>query len=95
MEWTGGIVEWKIYFQILHPNKAQITISLHINTLYVLNEVSIDSSNDGNTKKTLDLTLIYIITLFVAVKIKSMNFPFGNKVYIMHLAIRYNFVYTT
>jgi len=56
------MLDWKIlkvYFQILHPNKAHIPISQHINTLYVLNEVSINSSNDENMKKTLDLILIY------------------------------------
>jgi len=54
--WNGGIVEWwngkflKVYFQILHPNKVHIHISQHINTLYMLNEVSINLSNDGNMK---------------------------------------------
>jgi len=63
--WNGGIVEWwkgkflKVYFQILHPNKAHIHVSQHIITLNMLDEVSINLSNDGNTKKTLDLTLIY------------------------------------
>ena len=41
------MVEWKIlqvHFQILHPNKAHIPISQHINTLHVLNEVSINLS---------------------------------------------------
>jgi len=59
---THETVEWKVfkvYVQILHPNKAHIPISQHINTLYVLNEASINSSSDGNMKKTLDLTLIY------------------------------------
>jgi len=31
----------------------------YINILYMLNEVSINLSNDGNMKKTLGLTLIY------------------------------------
>jgi len=62
VEWTIGMVEWKIFkslFLNLHPNKGHIHISQHINTLYVLNKVSINSSNDGNIKKTLDLTLTY------------------------------------
>jgi len=57
------MVEWKIlkvYFQILHPNKAHVPISQHINTLYALNKVSINLSKDGNMKKTLDLTLIIV-----------------------------------
>ena len=44
MEWTTGMVEWwnggtenfKVYFQILHPNKGHIPISQHINTCLCL-----------------------------------------------------------
>ena len=53
--WNGGMEILKVYCQILHPNKAHVPVSQHINTLYVLNEVSIKNMN----KNTLDLTLIY------------------------------------
>ena len=35
MEWTSGMENFKVYFQILHPNKAHIpiyTVSQHVNT---------------------------------------------------------------
>ena len=32
MEWNGGMENFKVYFQILHPNKAHIPINQHINT---------------------------------------------------------------
>ena len=71
------MVEWKI--PILHPNKAHIPISQHINTLYMLNEVSINVSNNWNMKKSLDLTLIY----------NHIVANSGNKIDGGHLAIRY------
>ena len=70
----------------IHPNKTHIPVSQHINTLYVLNEVIINSSNDGNMKKTLNLTLNAFThshgwRLLLIVKIKSLH---------SHLVIRYN-----
>jgi len=53
--WNDGMEIFKSLFSNFTPNKAH---TQHINTLYVLNEVSINSSNDGNMKKTSDLTLI-------------------------------------
>ena len=56
--WNGGMENdiFKFYIQIRHTS-LYVTIVTY--TLYVLNEVSINLSNNGNMKKTLDLTLIY------------------------------------